>query len=130
MDRRKLFLIIAAIGLTPFALSYGAAPSASLPYLFDFGVDSQNLTHIFRAVMGLYLALMGFWIAGALSSALTVPALWSLVIFMFGLAAGRLLSLLLDGVPHWLLVIYLVLEVVFGWVGLRLLRSAPPAAEA
>ena len=130
MDPRKLFLIVTAIGLTPIALSYGAAPFASLPYLFGFGVESLNLTHIFRAVMGLYLALIAFWIADALSPSLTVPALWSLVVFMFGLAAGRVLSLLLDGVPHWLLVAYLVLELAFGWVGLRLLRPAPPAARA
>jgi hypothetical protein len=56
--------------------------------------------------------------------------LWSLVVFMFGLAAGRVLSLLLDGVPHWLLVVYLFLEVAFGLIGLRLVRSAPPAARA
>jgi hypothetical protein len=129
MDPRKLLLIITAIGLTPIALSYGAAPSASLPYLFGFDAESLNLTHIFRAVMGLYLALVAFWIAGALSSSLTIPALWSLVVFMFGLAAGRVLSLLLDGVPHWLLIVYLVLELAFGLVGLRLLRSAPPAAR-
>jgi len=49
---------------------------------------------------------------------------------MFGLAAGRVLSLLLDGVPHWLLVVYLFLEVAFGLIGLRLVRSAPPAARA
>ena len=130
MDPRKLFLIITAIGLTPIALSYGAVPSASLSYLFGFSVESLNLTHIFRAVMGLYLALVVFWIAGALSSSLTIPALWSLVVFMFGLAAGRVLSLLLDGVPHWLLIVYLGLELAFGLVGLRLLRSAPPAARA
>jgi len=130
MDPRKLFLTITAIGLTPIALSYGAVPSASLPYLFGFGVESLNLTHIFRAVMGLYLALVAFWIAGALSPSLTVPALWSLVVFMFGLAAGRVLSLLLDGVPHWLLVVYLVLELAFGLVGLWLLRRAPSAARA
>jgi len=70
MDPRKLFLIVAAIGLTPIALSYGAVPSTSLPYLFGFGVESLNLTHIFRAVMGLYLALVAFWVAGALSSSL------------------------------------------------------------
>jgi hypothetical protein len=129
MDPRKLFLIITAIGLTPIALSYGAVPSASLSYLFGFSVESLNLTHIFRAVMGLYLALVVFWIAGALSSSLTIPALWSLVVFMFGLATGRVMSLLLDGVPHWLLIVYLVLELAFGLVGLRLLRLAPPPAR-
>ena len=55
-----------------------------------------------------------------------MPALWSLVIFMLGLAAGRGLSLFLDGIPHWLLVVYLVRELAFGGVGAWLLLA--PAA--
>jgi hypothetical protein len=39
--------------------------------------------------MGLYLSPVVFWIAGALSPSLTAPALWSLVVFTFGLAATR-----------------------------------------
>ena len=123
MDVRKIFLIVTAVGLTPIALGYGAAPASSLPFLFDFEVESLNLAHIFRAVMGLYLALVAFWVAGALRPSLTVPALWSLVVFMFGLAGGRLISLVADGVPHWLLVAYLLAEVLFGVIGLQLLRS-------
>ena len=127
MNRCKLFLIITAVGLTPIALSYGAAPGSSLSYLFGFPVESVNLTHIFRAVMGLYLALVVFWLAGAFSESLTVPALWSLVIFMFGLAGGRVLSLLFDGFPHWLLFAYLLVELAFGLMGLKLLRSSQSA---
>jgi hypothetical protein len=91
-----------------------------------FGIDASdtNTRHIFRAVMGLYLALVIFWVAGARNEALRVPALWSLVVFMFGLAAGRAASLVVDGFPHPLLFVYLVLEVLFGFVGLRLLRTA------
>ena len=127
MDQRKLFLIVAAVGLTPIALSYGVSPASSLQYLFGISVESTELTHIFRAIMGLYLALIGFWIAGTLFDQLTVPALWSLVVFMFGLAAGRLLSLLLDGFPSWLLFVYLILELAFGVIGFRLLRSNSPS---
>jgi hypothetical protein len=124
MNRCKLFLIFTAVGLTPIALSYGASPGSSLSYLFGFEVEGRNLIHIFRAVMGLYLALVCFWLAGAFSASLTVPALWSLVIFMFGLAGGRVLSLLLDGFPHWLLFAYLVVELAFGVMGVKLLRSS------
>ncbi len=127
MDQRKLFLIVAAVGLTPIALSYGVSPASSLQYLFGISVESTELTHIFRAIMGLYLALVGFWIAGALFEQLTVPALWSLVVFMFGLAAGRVLSLALDGFPNWLLLVYLGLELAFGAIGFRLLRSNSPS---
>jgi len=125
MTTDSIFLIFAAVGLTPIALSYGAIPSSTLTPLFGFSVERPNLTHIFRAIMGLYLALACFWIAGAMIPQLTVAALWSLVIFMFGLAAGRALSLLLDGMPHWLLVVYLVLEIGLGAVGAWLLKSVP-----
>ena len=123
MNARSLFLVVTAVGLTPIALGYGAAPDRSLSFLFDIPVESTNLAHIFRAVMGLYLALVVFWLAGALNPKLTRPALWSLVVFMFGLAAGRALSLVVDGFPHWLLFAYLVLEVAFGAIGWRLLRQ-------
>jgi len=38
-----------------------------------------------------------------------------------GLAAGRILSLAIDGMPHPLLAIYTLLEIVFGVLGLMLL---------
>jgi hypothetical protein len=73
--------------------------------------------------MGLYLALTVFWVAGARNETLRVPALWSLVVFMFGLAAGRAASLVVDGFSLPLLFVYLVLEILFGVTGLWLLRA-------
>jgi hypothetical protein len=122
MNRRQGFLILTAIGLVPIALGYGVAPRQSLEYLFAVSVQNVNGAHIFRAVMGLYLALAGFWIIGAYKAHLRQAALYSLVVFMLGLAAGRLLSLIVDGVPHWLLLFYLALELGFCLVGLLLLR--------
>ncbi len=51
------------------------------------------------------------------------PALYSLVVFMLGLAAGRALSLVVDGMAHWLLVGYLLVEIAFGIIGWRLLKQ-------
>lgn len=123
LDRRQIFLLVAAIGLTPIALSYGAAPQHFMDKLFGMQVDDTNQLHIFRAIMGLYLALVLFWIYGAFNSDLTHAALYSLVVFMLGLAGGRAVSLLADGWPHWLFVTYLFLEIGFGVVGILLIRS-------
>ena len=123
MHAPKIFLLAAAAGLTPIALSYGAKPHSSIPFLFDFSVDGVNAAHIFRVVMGLYLAQAVFWIAGALKSTLTTAALWSVIVFMWGLALGRFLSLIVDGVPEPILVVYLLLEVGFGVLGCLLLRK-------
>ena len=120
MRREGIFLLLAAVGLTPVALSYGPMPQASLSYLFDIDASSVNSAHIFRAVMGLYLAMIVFWVVGARKASLTLPALWSLTVFMLGLAAGRVLSMVIDGMPHPLLLTYLVLELGLGFVGFYL----------
>jgi len=123
MPRESIFLLLAAAGLTPIALSYGLLPHDSLSYLFDIDASSTNSTHIFRAVMGLYLALAIFWIAGTRNESIRLPALWSLTVFMLGLAAGRAVSLFIDGMPHPLLVIYMVLELAFGFAGYYLIKQ-------
>jgi uncharacterized membrane protein YeaQ/YmgE (transglycosylase-associated protein family) len=119
----RTFLIFCAAGLVPIALSYGAAPGVSLDYLFGVAVESTNATHIFRAVMGLYLAMVVTWLVGAFNPTLTAPALACCAVFMLGLAAGRGLSLILDGLPHWLLLVYLVLELVLGVIAVQLFRQ-------
>jgi hypothetical protein len=122
VDRsQKLLLIIAAIGLTPIALGYGFMPEKTLTPLYGFSVDNVNLTHIFRAVMGLYFGQIIIWFLGATKEALRKPAMYCLVVFMLGLAGGRILSLLVDGIAHWLLMVYLILELTMGLIGLKLI---------
>ena len=118
----RVFLVFCAVGLVPIALGYGAKPSESLDALFGIAVDTINLTHIMRAIMGLYLAMAVLWIVGAFNQQLTSPALMSCAVFMLGLAAGRILSFIVDGMPHWLLIIYAALEVVLGLVAIAIYR--------
>ena len=125
-DRHRLqsvFLVVTAIGLTPIALIYGISPEKTLQWLFGIDASGVDTRHIFKAFMGLYLALAGFWVAGAIKPDLRYAALWSLFIFMVGLAAGRILSLVLDGWPSGLLNFYLLLELGFGYIGWRLLKG-------
>ncbi len=74
--------------------------------------------------MGLYLALIMFWLIGAFIVQARQAALYRLIVFMFGLSAGRILSLIIDGMPHWLLVVYLVLELSFGVLGILLMKKS------
>ena len=119
----RAFLVFCAIGLVPIALSYGVMPSVSLDVLFGITVDSTNLTHIMRAVMGLYFGMIVIWLWGAFSLPMAGPALVCCAVFMLGLAAGRTLSFVLDGIPHWLLVVYAVIEVVLGAIAIVLYRG-------
>ena len=125
MTKESIFLLVAAVGLTPIALAYGLVPAMTVPMLYGVEIDSVNVTHIFRAVMGLYLAMVIFWILGATRETLRFAALCSVVVFMGGLAMGRTLSLLVDGIPAAPLVIYLLLEVGFALVGYKLAKSMP-----
>ena len=121
--KNRAFLIFCAVGLVPIALGYGAKPSVSLDALFGIIVDTVNLTHIMRAVMGLYLGMVVFWLWGAFRPSMAGPALAGCAVFMLGLAAGRVLSFIVDGMPHWLLVVYAVLEIVLGLIAVTLYRE-------
>ena len=121
---QKVLLLFVSVGLVPIALGYGLVPEKSMDYLFGISVTGINHAHILRAVMGLYLALVIFWVIGAFKVQLRQAALYSLVVFMFGLAAGRILSLILDGVPNWLLILYTILELGFGTIGLLLVKKS------
>ena len=121
--KTRAFLIFCAVGLVPIALGYGAKPAASMDALFGVQVDTTNLTHIMRAVMGLYLGMVVFWLFGAFRSSMAGPALAACAVFMLGLAAGRILSFILDGLPHWLLIVYAALEIVLGLIAVTLYRG-------
>ena len=118
-------LLAMAIGLTPIALSYGAAPAASLPLLFGIDATGVETRHIFRAIMGFYLALIVFWGMGALRPVLRQPALWSLFVFTVGLSFGRGLSLVLDGWPGLLLFAYWLAEIAVAAASGWLLQQTP-----
>lgn len=125
IDRmQRLLLLLMSAGLVPVALSYGAAPGVSLPWLLGIDASGVNARNVFRALMGLYLAMAAFWALGALRPALRRPALFSLFVFVTGVALGRLLSLALDGAPHPLLTLYLVLELAISAASLGLIRAS------
>jgi hypothetical protein len=74
-------------------------------------------------MMGLYLGISSIWIIG-----ISKPKFWTMatltnIIFMGGLALGRLLSLVLDGLPSIYFVIGLILELTLAFWGVRNLKK-------
>ena len=128
-NSHKSLLIIAGVGLIPIALGYGFMPEKTLTPLYGFDTDNVNLKHIMRAVMGLYFGQIIFWFLGAYRAKLRMPAMYCLVVFMLGLAAGRVLSLIADGAAHWLLIVYLVLELTIGIIGASFIRKENKKSE-
>ncbi len=120
----KTFLLATAIALFPVSFTYGFLPEGTMNLLFgmDTTVEDINLKNMLRALMGLYLAMVGLWMIGAFQLKYRKAALRTLVFFMFGVAAGRGFSFLLDGIPDWPFVFFFFAEIVMGGVGLRLLN--------
>lgn len=94
---RNLHLALSAIIVICMAFVYGAHPSVILPYIFGFEVQDLELKNIFRAVMGMYLAFGSYWVYGILKSEHWRAATVINILFMGGLAAGRLVSTIIDG---------------------------------
>jgi Domain of unknown function (DUF4345) len=81
----------------------------------------RRLTHIFRALMGLYLGMVTFCIIAAFTPEWRhVAVIWA-VFFAYSLAIGRILSLIVDGMPSPILLFYMAVELIVGTLGLLVL---------
>jgi uncharacterized protein DUF4345 len=117
----KVYLLVIAIGLFPIALSYGVDPASTLPKLFGFPVEAPNETQLFRVYMCLYIGMCVFCGLAALRREWQHVAIIWAIIFMVSLATGRVLSIILDGMPASLLNWYLVVEAAMAGFGLWIL---------
>ncbi len=115
---KNLQLGISATVVILEGLTYGFNPGSALETLFGIGVLDLELQHIFKAIMGLYLAFGIFWILGILKPHYWKAATLSNVFFMGGIAFGRGVSQLLDGfsLPFF---IAMLLEVFMMFWGLH-----------
>ena len=117
----KLYLLTAAAILVPVALSYGIDPAVVLPKIMTITVEGTDQTHIFRALMCLYLGMSTFCTIAAFKPAWRhVAVIWA-VFFALSLAIGRILSLVVDGAPSRILDVYLAVELAGGLWGLAVL---------
>ncbi len=110
--------------MLPVAIAYGTAPESLLHNFFDFTLTTPDLKNIFRAIMGLYFAMISIWILGIVRYRYWRFATIVSVFFMGGLGSGRLLSVLLDGPPSRKFLIGMILEILLATWGLINLRSA------
>ena len=121
-DMMKLFLLVAGVFLFPVALTYGVDPAATLPKFMNFTVEGTDLTHIFRALSFLYLGMVTFCIIAAFTPEWRYVAVIWAVFFAYSLAIGRILSMVVDGMPSGMLLFFLAVELIVGTVGLLLLN--------
>jgi hypothetical protein len=128
---KKLFLLVAGVFLVPVALSYGVDPAATLPMSMNVTVEGTDQIHIFRALACLYLGMVAFCLIAAFvrPSWQHVAVIWA-VFFAYSLAIGRIISLIVDGIPSPMLLFYLAVELVVGTWGLFVLARERSNAEA
>jgi len=108
---KKGLLILSFVIISVIALVYGVSPEW---FFGTFLVDSQppniDQSHILRAVMTLYISLGLFWLWSAFSDKYRDAGLLVLCVFCGGLVAGRILSVVVDGVPSPILLLYIAME--------------------
>jgi hypothetical protein len=108
---KNLHLFLSTIIVTIVAFVYGFQPNI----LFDVTIDSIDEATIFKAIMGLYLGFSSLWIIGILKPAFWKTATLSNMIFMLGLAFGRVISIFFDGIPSIVFVLGTIGELTLGF---------------
>ena len=97
IKNKYLQLLLSTIIVFVVSFIYGGHPEKWLPTIFNFEVQNLELKNIFRAIMGLYLAFALYWALGIKNERYWAGATISNIVFMGGLAFGRLISTLFDG---------------------------------
>ncbi|MGB6905512.1 MAG: DUF4345 domain-containing protein [Methyloceanibacter sp.] len=126
----RLFLIIVALILVPPALSYGVDPAAMLPKTMDITVQGTDQTEMLRAIMGLYFGMSAFCLIAAFKPEWRHVAMVWAVFFLYSMGLGRLLSLVVDGIPSRILLFYMAVELTGGTIGLAIPARERRKAQA
>jgi hypothetical protein len=106
MQIKKAFLIFSFVAVTIFGLMYGISPKWYAATFLNIADLNLNVAHILRAIAGLYLALAAFWLYAAFNDKYKDTAILTAILFAGGLAAGRCVSLIADGQPAPVLLLY------------------------
>jgi hypothetical protein len=122
MQMKKAYLIFSFVAVTFFGLLYGISPRWYAATFLDIADLSVNFAHILRAVAGLYLALAAFWLYAASNAKYRDAGILTAILFASGNAAGRCVSLIIDGQPAPMLLVYLAAELGVVLVGLWVFR--------
>lgn len=104
--------------VVPVAFVYGFKPELS----FDMFLETIDEHNFYKAVMGLYLGFSTLWVLGVFKSNYLKVAIITNIIFILGLGFGRVISLILDGIPTFGYLFGTVAELCLGCYGVWVLR--------
>lgn len=115
----KIHLIISVCIVVPVAILYGFKPHSNFE-IYPKTIDEYNML---KAIMGIYIGFSSLWILGIFKHNYLKTALITNIIFMLGLAIGRLISLAIDGVPTFAYVFGTFAELFLGIYGFWVLSN-------
>lgn len=107
---KNLHLTISILIVMTVAFVYGFKPDL----WFDVKVKTIDEVNIYKAIMGVYIAFSSLWFVGILKEKFWQTATISNFLFMFGLAFGRIISLLFDGIPSTIFLFGTIGELIIG----------------
>jgi hypothetical protein len=123
MNRNKVLkhthLVISSVVVFPISFVYGFFPEV----FFKLSVNTVDESNILKAIMGIYIGFAILWIMGIFQMRYWKIATVSNFIFMFGLAFGRIVSMLLDGVPSAILLLGVFGELILGCYGVYIYQQ-------
>ena len=123
MILKDYILLSASAGVGIVGVGYLFSPEFMYS-LYDIEILSVNELSMVRSVFGgLFIAFSILFLVGVIFNDLLILSLMGLVTFMSGLALGRVVSIVIDGVPEALLLGLLLLEVSYSLLGAYLLRN-------
>jgi len=123
---KNFHLIISLIIVVPTAIIYGFSPSSLLPQYLNIPVVTRDLANFMRAIMCLYFGISFIWLFGILKNKYWKVATQLNFVFMLTLAAGRLLSMILDGIPSLGFVFGVLAELILAGFSFYQLRKHSP----
>jgi hypothetical protein len=107
----KSLLIITPICLALIGCGY-LINTDFYPNTYGFSAKNLNSEHIYRAIGAMYCSMSLFWFLSLKNKSWRKVVIISILFFMSGLAIGRIISIIFDGIPHTLLLIFLILELI------------------
>jgi hypothetical protein len=125
MTISRLILFFAAAGIGLVGLVYLFAPTLILG-ANGMTIETVNEYHATRAAYGGQFVASGLlFLFGALWKAWRRPALIALATFMTGFAAGRIFSLIVDGMPAPGFLVLLATEIILAAAAFDAIRNDP-----
>jgi hypothetical protein len=112
MHAKKYLLLISASTILVVGSLYGVSPQWFAKTFLGVSPLDVNFAHILRAMMCLYLGFALFWLVAAFSAKYRNAAVLTVMLFPAGLVIGRIVSVLVDGQPSFLLLAYLFAELI------------------